>query len=178
MLRRALPNALSVFRALLLIPIFFALKLDAETGGKLILALLILAALTDFFDGFLARRWEFNSEWGRILDPLADKIFAGGLVLALAFEGRIPAWFCILIISRDVCILLASAFLYTRLNLVKGSNTIGKWAFTFILFVLISAILNLARATPVLIVLATVFVLLSIISYGHEFAKLCRRRTA
>ena len=178
MLLRALPNALSIFRALLLIPIFFALKLDSETGGRLILILLIIAGLTDFFDGYLARRWGFNSQLGRILDPLADKIFAGGLVLTLALEGRIPVWFCVLIISRDICIIIGSALLLNRMNLVKGSNTIGKWAFTFILFALISAILDLARATPVLIVLSTVFVLFSVVSYGHEFAILYRKRAA
>ncbi len=178
MLRRVVPNALSVFRALLLIPLFLVLRLDADTSGKLILALLVVAGLTDFFDGYLARRWGFSSQWGRILDPLADKILAGGLVLALVLEERIPVWFCLMVIGRDILILTASALLISRFRLVKGSNTVGKWAFTFILVTLISAILNFSRLTGTLIIISTVLIVFSIMSYGYEFIKLNRRRTA
>ncbi|HKZ52124.1 MAG TPA: CDP-diacylglycerol--glycerol-3-phosphate 3-phosphatidyltransferase [Candidatus Acidoferrales bacterium] len=95
-------NQLTLLR-LLLIP-FFALSILAGNYGWG-LGLLVVAGLTDFFDGLLARRLEQRTPLGAMLDPIADKLLLSTSFIVLAVSGAVPWWLSILVLSRDFLIL-------------------------------------------------------------------------
>jgi len=129
-------NFLSFSRMLLLIPILFFLHKNTPTGNVMALGCMLLAAATDWFDGFLARRFHQQSDLGRIVDPLSDKICVGGIALYLALYRDFPKWFLILILARDFIILVLGFFMTVRIK-VPESNWPGKVAVTAMAMVLI-----------------------------------------
>lgn len=108
---RHLPNALCILRMLLLVPVAWLLH-DEEY--RLTLAVLGVAAATDALDGFLARRFGWMSELGRILDPLADKILLVGVFITLGLLDIVPMWLALTAVARDV-VITAGAIAYNRL---------------------------------------------------------------
>ena len=100
----ALPNALTVVR-LCLIPVFIALVLTADGGHSWPAALVFGAAgITDQIDGWLARRWRVESEFGKIADPLADRLMIDAAVILLWHAGRLP-WVALAIPARDLALI-------------------------------------------------------------------------
>lgn len=85
-------------------PFLFALLWRRE--WKPALLLIVLTALTDFLDGFLARRWSVHSRLGEALDPIADKVLLSGAFVALWLAGAVEKWLMALVLGRDVLILL------------------------------------------------------------------------
>ncbi|MDB5364396.1 MAG: CDP-diacylglycerol--glycerol-3-phosphate 3-phosphatidyltransferase [Rhodospirillales bacterium] len=103
--RRALPNALTVARAAAVVPVAILLFAD-QRGAALVL--LVVAALTDFFDGWLARRWNASSAFGRMLDPIADKLLVGGLLVVLVATGDVAGWSLIPVLAIQLREILVS----------------------------------------------------------------------
>ena len=100
----AIPNVLTVVR-LLLIPVFVGLLLAADGGHSWPAALLFGAAgVTDRVDGWLARRWHVESEFGKIADPVADRLMIDAAVILLWHAGRLP-WIALAIPARDLALL-------------------------------------------------------------------------
>ncbi len=98
------PNQLTVLR-IILTPVFLVLFLADETILKQIsLVVFIIAAITDWYDGWLARKFNYITNWGKFLDPLADKILTSTAFLAFAFQGVLEMWMVIAIIVRDFLI--------------------------------------------------------------------------
>ena len=101
-----LPNALTVAR-LLLIPIFVALMLGADGGHSWPAGIVFgIAGITDQIDGFLARRWQVESQFGRIADPLADRLMIDASVILLFIAGRMPWAGLVVILGRDLVLML------------------------------------------------------------------------
>lgn len=121
------PNALSLIRVALMPFIVLALRNGPEA---LLLALMALAAATDYFDGLLARRTGKITALGRVLDPLADKLCIGTMAAALWLWRGFPGWVAILILARDLLILLGGLFILKRKGAVPVSNWPGKIAAT------------------------------------------------
>jgi len=126
-----LPNALTVAR-LLVIPVYAALVLACEGGRSWAAAILFgAAAITDQVDGYLARRWHVESAFGKIADPLADRVLIDVAVVLLWHAGRLP-WLALAIPVRDVVLVAA-----TPLALARGYrfevNLLGKVA-TWLLY--------------------------------------------
>ena len=110
------------------------------------LGLILLAAATDWMDGAIARWTDTVTEWGKILDPLCDKVAAAGVGLVLTFKGLLPIWFMGLIVFRDVLLLTGGAWLQRRSGTIQMSNVLGKVT-VFVLAV--TFIMGLLRADPV-----------------------------
>ena len=100
-----LANQLTLLR-LLLIPFFAVAVLTGHYGWAL--GLLVAAALTDFFDGLLARRFEQRTPLGATLDPVADKLLLSTSFVVLAARGAVPWWLSILVLGRDALILVTA----------------------------------------------------------------------
>lgn len=116
-------NSLSLLRMLLAIPIAWSIYADQ----KLILFLLVLlAVITDFLDGFLARKLNQISELGKILDPVADKSIVIIGTLAIIAKGLIPVWLSIAIISRDLLILIGGIWFKRKYRKTLTANMLGK----------------------------------------------------
>lgn len=108
---RFIPNALCVLRMLLVAPVAWLL---AHREFHLTLWLFAFAAATDGLDGFLAKRFGWTSELGKILDPLADKILLVGVFITLAAMGWVPLWLAAVAVARDV-VITAGAIIYNWL---------------------------------------------------------------
>jgi len=118
-----LPNALSLAR----VPCSLAACLFGALRDPVpACAFILLAVSSDFLDGLVARRTGAVSDWGKILDPLADKIGIGALVITLAAVGALPVWFLAVVIARDVLIAGGGILLTKRLGTPPSSNLWGK----------------------------------------------------
>ncbi len=102
-----IPNVLSLAR-LATVPVFVWLFVTDHTNAAV--ALYAIAAWTDFFDGYLARKLGSVSELGKLLDPLADRVFIVALAVALVARDVLPLWLAITVIARDIVILSAFPF--------------------------------------------------------------------
>lgn len=108
------PNLLTMFRIALTLPFLYLVN---EGRFSIALAVFFLASLTDFADGFLARRLKQHSRLGRFLDPLADKLLitAAFVVMAVPHSqfASIPVWLAVAVVGRDVVIVLGSLLVYS-----------------------------------------------------------------
>ena len=108
-----LPNALTIGR-LVVIPIFATIILSSDGGSSWAAALVFGgAAITDQIDGFLARRWHVETAFGKIADPLADRLLIDVAVLCLWHAGRLP-WLALAIPARDLLLVVATPFAIAR----------------------------------------------------------------
>src|ERR687893_1400403 len=114
------PNALSLLR-LFMVPIVVALLLGGADG--LAAALFVLAALTDFLDGRIARR-AGPTRLGLILDPVADRLLLSSVAVVLAVRGLLPAWAGAILVGRDLLALVGSDVVVSKIRV----NRVGKAA--------------------------------------------------
>ena len=121
-----LPNALTVLR-LVLVPIFVVLGLQSQSWSALWAAFVVfaVAAITDRFDGELARSWGQITDFGRIADPIADKALTLCGFGLLSYQGYLPWWVTILIAVRELGITAMRAFFLLR-GVVVSANQAGK----------------------------------------------------
>ena len=118
------PNLVSIARVLSIPLIYWSFK---HAFDYLTLALLGGVLLTDAIDGYLARRFRWESRWGLILDPLADKLLIGCLTIFLVIFRDFPVWMASLIIFRDIAIVVVGVYLYFKpYHIVVPSNVTGK----------------------------------------------------
>jgi cardiolipin synthase len=115
-----LPNAISLLRIALVAPILMWI-LDGSFGWAL--ALFAIAGFSDGVDGYLAKRFDWHTRLGALLDPIADKLLVAGTFIALAYTQDIPVWLASVVILRDV-IIVAGATAYNFLvRPVEGEPT-------------------------------------------------------
>ena len=131
------PNVLSFLR-ILLIPVFVTLIVDPDTT---LAGLLLYAAVmaTDWVDGLVARRTGQVSEFGKILDPTADRLAIAAGLIALVVRGVFPLWAALLVLVRDLAVLLVGAVVLSRRHVRLDVRRSGKVA-TALLMVAIGAI--------------------------------------
>lgn len=150
-----LPNKLTIFRVILIVP-FVVILLGGEAGwfgnnvlipDVIALAVFVVASLTDLVDGKIARRYNLVTNFGKFMDPLADKLLVSAALIALVDMGRIPAWVVILIISRE--------FIISGFRLIASDNHVviaasywGKFKTTFQMIMVCLMIVNLGAMFP------------------------------
>lgn len=134
-----LPNALTLLR-LGFIPFFVVLVLAAD-GRRSIAAALVfgVAGITDQVDGWLARRWRVESEFGKFVDPLADRLMIDAAVVLLWLEGRLPWPALAVILARDGLLLVGTPVALRR-GYEFSVNFLGKAA-TWVLYAALTAVL-------------------------------------
>lgn len=118
------PNALTVLR-FLLIPIIVI----ACVQGQYILAIAVLSisGLTDILDGTIARKYNYITDFGKLMDPLADKATQISLLTTLFIKGVIPIWILAIVVLKEFCMVSGASFLYGK-ELVVSSKWYGKLA--------------------------------------------------
>ncbi|HZF17565.1 MAG TPA: CDP-alcohol phosphatidyltransferase family protein [Steroidobacteraceae bacterium] len=117
---RQLPNAISIVRMALVIPIAWFVGAERLNGA---LALCAIAAFSDALDGYLAKRFGWTSELGKILDPLADKLLLVTLFITLAIVGWIPVWLAVAAVSRDLVIAFGAMAYRNWFGPIEGRPT-------------------------------------------------------
>src|SRR4030066_250021 len=143
-----LPNQLTVLR-IILSPVFLYLFLSDLIWMKQVsVAIYIVAALFDWYDGWLARKFNYITSWGKFWDPLADKILTSAAFIGFAIVDLIPWWMVIIILGRDVIITLLRVFSDMK-NYIFTTSYYAKWKtllqMTFLYYLLI---LYVAQFTP------------------------------
>ena len=176
-----LPNKLTIFRIILIVP--FVLLLLGQSGGwgwyralfggiaeyvdYIALAIFIIASLTDLIDGKIARKYNLVTNFGKFMDPLADKLLVSAAMIALVERRRVPAWIVILIISRE--------FIISGFRLVAADNGVviaasywGKFKTTFqmvMVCLMIADIPQLQLVTDIVMWIALALTLVSLVDY-------------
>ena len=131
--KRLIPNYLTILR-LILVPIIFGLILyDHYT---LAIIFYIIASITDVLDGFIARKYNLISDFGKLMDPLADKVTQIGTILALILKRIIPYWILIILSLKEITMVIVASVLFKKKIVTVHSKWYGKAA-TVILFVAI-----------------------------------------
>jgi CDP-diacylglycerol--glycerol-3-phosphate 3-phosphatidyltransferase len=125
-----LPNQLTILR-IILTPVFLFFFLSPEPLYKQIsLGIYVIAALTDWYDGWLARKFNYITSWGKFWDPLADKILTSSAFMGFAILGIVPLWMVIIIILRDFIVTGLRAYADYK-NISFPTSYYAKWK-TFI----------------------------------------------
>jgi cardiolipin synthase len=166
-----LPNILSLLR-LMMIPVIILLMVNiSDRIFPLLLVVYIFTVFLDFIDGFIARKFSQESELGKIIDPLADKLLILSLLITLTIKFDFPLWLAIFIVLRDILILWASVVLYKVKRIIKPSLVVGKFTFgllSLLIFVYIVDLheqINLQQLKKILVVLSFAFLLWSWFEY-------------
>lgn len=166
-----LPNKLTIFRVIL-IPFFVVFMLAPICPGYanyIAVAIFIVASLTDLLDGKIARKYNLVTDFGKFMDPLADKLLVCAAMICLIETGQLAAWIVIVIISRE--------FIISGFRLVAADNGVviaasywGKFKTTFQMLMVIALILNFDNyyfqlLGMVLTYIALVLTVVSLIDY-------------
>ena len=174
-----LPNVLTISRIVLLAPLLIMIYLPNDQLNLISVILFILIALTDFFDGFFARRQNITSEFGKMLDPIADKLLVVGVLIVLMIKGTIedlsilPA---LLIIFREIFISGLREFAANRNSQASiDVSQVGKLKTAIqmlsLLLILSSLVLkNLTILLNIGIILLWISMVLALIS-GYKYYK-------
>lgn len=176
-----LPNKLTIFRVILIFPFVLLLLggfhkwgwFTAAFGGILkyvnyiALAVFILASFTDLIDGKIARKYNLVTNFGKFMDPLADKLLVCAALICLVEMGRIPSWIVIIIISRE--------FIISGFRLIASDNHVviaasywGKFKTTFQMVMVCLMIANLpqiAVLTDIVMWIAVALTVISLVDY-------------
>ncbi len=159
-----LPNKLTMFRVIL-IPFFVVfLLVDITSVDKWIaLAIFIIASLTDLLDGKIARKYNLVTNFGKFMDPLADKLLVCSALICLVALDRIPAWMVIVIIARE--------FIISGFRLVASDNGVviaasywGKFKTTFQMIMICLMIADLEALQLLTLVVTWAAVILTVVS--------------
>ena len=170
-------NLLSIVRALLTVPVVYLILTNpGEPASLTLLVLVAIAIATDWFDGKLARWSRTESDWGKFLDPLADKFAAGFTVLALGYTNQIPWWFVLLMITRDWITGAGWSHLSRKTGRFLESRLSGK---ATTLAVSITVLAALLVADPEILVpllwITTTLLIYSSVDYFVHFVVVLRR---
>jgi len=143
-----LPNQLTILR-IILSPVFLFLFLSDVIWMKQVsVAIYIVAALSDWYDGWLARKFNYITSWGKFWDPLADKILTSAAFIGFAVVELIPWWMVIIIVGRDVIITLLRVFSEVK-NYNFTTSYYAKWKTLLqMIFLYYLLILYVAQFTP------------------------------
>ena len=176
-----LPNKLTVFRMILIVPFVILLLgghagwgwFDAAFGGieaytdYIALVIFVIASLTDMLDGKIARKYNLVTNFGKFMDPLADKLLVCSAMICLIDMDRIPAWIVIVIISRE--------FIISGFRLVASDNHVviaasywGKFKTAFQMIMVILMIANIQALnilTQIVMWIALALTIISLIDY-------------
>jgi CDP-diacylglycerol--glycerol-3-phosphate 3-phosphatidyltransferase len=170
--RRHIPNALTILR-FLAIPVFVWLYVEAGDGSAWAAGVFFgAAALTDQVDGYLARRWHVESAFGKVADPLADRLMIGTAVVLMVATSRIPVLAGVIVIARDLALVLGYKLVAPR-GYDVAVTFLGKLA-TWVLYAALGFVLVTPEGTTWPQVILWIGIALSLAS-GVQYLLRARR---
>jgi cardiolipin synthase len=143
---RHIPNILTIAR-LLAVPVMAVWMADGKWVQSLVL--FVLAEFTDILDGYIARRFQFITNFGKLADPLADKLIQLTALFMLSKGGRLPVIFFYILCAKELAMILGSLF-FLKKEIVVSSNWVGKAAASVLFAGIVLAFLDVVAAVPVL----------------------------
>ena len=179
MKKENIPNILTIIRFILIPFIFISVISKHFLLG---LVLFTLSALTDILDGFIARKFNFITDIGKLIDPLADKLTQISLLLSLAILEILPWWIFIIVFIKELVIVISASVLYSKDDVVVYSKWYGKLATVLFYFAIVCSLLInefnfyvIFRVDLYLYYLAILSTVFALIMYAikFNFKKLC-----
>lgn len=163
-----LPNKLTILRVVM-IPFFIVFLLIPITSydNWIALAIFIVASITDLLDGKIARKYNLVTNFGKFMDPLADKLLVCSALICLIELGRIPAWMVIVIIAREF-IISGFRLVASDSGVVIAASYWGKFKTTFQMVavcLLIADIAALQIVTQIVLWIAVILTVVSLVDY-------------
>ena len=146
----ALPNLLSLFRIAIVPVVVVLLAWPGPVVRAVAAGLFIVACITDYLDGWLARRRQSTTVLGQFLDPLADKLLVAGVLIMLAgapLEPRVPAWMAVVIVLREIAV-TGLRGIASQSGIVVAAEELGKYKMIFQIFALTGLLVHYAYAIP------------------------------
>ena len=119
------PNVLTILR-ILLVPVLVVALLDQTDGGLLAAGVFAVASLTDAIDGYLARSRDAVTTFGKLMDPIADKLLIVAALVALVSLARLEAWVAMVIIAREFAVTALRVAAGTQQGIVMSASSLGK----------------------------------------------------
>lgn len=171
-----IPNILTVMR-FFIIPVFGLYLYNEQYFMSIFL--FTLGGITDILDGYIARKYNLITSFGKLADPLADKLMQLTALALLTYHNLIPAVFLIVIVAKEIFMILGSISLYKKDNFVVSANWYGKLS-TVILYIVIVMIFTLeyfsvpnsAIYSDVATGIAVLFTLYAFFMYSLEYRKI------
>lgn len=172
----SIPNLMGYFR-ILLVPVYLFVYINADSKRDYYIAagIMLLSFLTDLLDGKIARRFDMITEFGKFLDPVADKITQGVLAISFAFRYPIVAVLVVIFVIKEFTMLGVGIFFYKKGKRMNGAQMHGKICTTVLDFTMF--ILLVIPVIPHIIVIAMTavcigFVLVSFWKYIETYMKM------
>jgi len=170
----SLPNLVSLSRVVMIPLVGYYLSRDDSGAVVVCAALIVLAGISDGLDGYLARRLGKVSRLGKVLDPLADKLFAGALVIMLVLYRDLPLWLAATIVGRDLLIVLIGGLLMRGRDTELSSNLTGKYTFAAITVLLGSYVVRFDYGINLFTWIVLALLVTSTIIYARVTVIVCR----
>lgn len=168
-----LPNKLTVLRVIL-IPFFVASLLAFGGTNRMLrivaVSIFIVASLTDLLDGKIARKYNLVTNFGKFMDPLADKLLVCSALICLIQLGQIPAWMVIIIVSREF-IISGFRLVAAEQGIVIAASYWGKFKTTFQMIAVVLMIVNLPALHLITVACTWIALILTVISMVDYVAK-------
>lgn len=184
-----LPNLLSLFRIAVIPVLVYLLTFSDPLSGISAAFLFLVASLTDYFDGYLARRHRTVSNLGKILDPLADKLMIVSVLIMVAAMDRpgqpsVPAWLVVVIVAREVGVTIIRGIALTE-GVVMEAEDLGKYKFILQAFAIFGLLVHYPYwgvdfyvAGIYFLLLAAAVALWSGVNYHVKFFRLLQQRAS
>jgi CDP-diacylglycerol---glycerol-3-phosphate 3-phosphatidyltransferase len=178
-----IPNLLSLCRILIIPVLVYLLTFPDRWSSLLAAVLFLVASVTDYFDGYLARRNKSVSDLGKILDPLADKLMVASALIMLAAidrpqEPSVPAWLVVVVLARETAVTVLRGIALTE-GIVMQAETLGKYKFILQAYAVVGLLVHYEywgfdffAAGVYFLVLSSAIALWSGINYHVQFFRL------
>lgn len=163
-----LPNLLTIIR-FILIPVFgYYLYIQ---NYYIAVTLFVLGGITDVLDGYIARKYNMVTPWGKVADPVADKLMQITALVMLTLQSKIPSVILIVVVAKEAFMVAGGIFLYKKDNFVVSAHWYGKVATVLFYLAIITAMFNVAFS-KVFVTIAVLFTLFAFFMYSLDFRKI------
>jgi CDP-diacylglycerol---glycerol-3-phosphate 3-phosphatidyltransferase len=175
-----LPNKLTIFRVLL-IPFFVVILLTDFLGAYsnwIALIIFVIASLTDLLDGFIARKYNLVTNFGKFMDPLADKLLVSSAMICLIETGQLAAWVVLIIIAREF-IISGFRLVASDNGVVIAAGKLGKYKTVFqmiMVCLLIADIQQINIVTQSVTWIAVILTIVSLVDYVVKNASVMKEQ--
>lgn len=178
----SIPNLMGYFR-IALVAVYMVLFYNSLDGGEYwpVIATIVLSGLTDFFDGKVARRFNMVTEWGKILDPIADKITIGAIILSLTFKYKVVMVLVALYVIKEGFMGIVGLYSIKKGHKVEGAMWYGKLC-TFGTYVILIALLLFPdmpdMAINVAVIVDSALMIFTLANYVVYYARMFKQGDA
>lgn len=178
----SIPNIMGYFR-IILAALYLVLFYNSMHGGTywFVIGIIVLSGLTDFFDGKIARKFDMITDWGKMLDPIADKITIGVIIVSLALKYRIVIVMILLYILKEGYMAVAGLFLMNRGHKIEGAMWYGKFCTfgTYIILIVLLLFPDMPKTfVDVLVIINMGIMVFTLGNYMMYYGKILNKKEA